>query len=47
MLQIPDAPWIKETEQKGYCEGGWWNTPPEDDYSIEWEHPDKECDDDE
>ena len=24
-------PWIRETEQTGYCSSGWWNNPPEDD----------------
>ena len=27
MMQIPDAPWIREAEQTGYCSSGWWNTP--------------------
>jgi hypothetical protein len=27
MLDIPDAPWIRETEATGYCSSGWWNTP--------------------
>lgn len=31
MLNIPDAPWIKETEETGYCKDGWWNNP-EDEY---------------
>lgn len=31
MMSIPDAPWIRETEETGYCRSGWWNTPPEDD----------------
>lgn len=28
MEQIPDAPWIRETEATGYCSSGWWNNPP-------------------
>lgn len=31
-MDIPDAPWIRETEATGYCRSGWWNTPPEEDY---------------
>lgn len=30
-MNIPDAPWIRETERTGYCRSGWWNNPPEDD----------------
>lgn len=30
-MDIPDAPWIRETERTGYCRSGWWNNPPEDD----------------
>ena len=30
-MNIPDAPWIRETEQTGYCRSGWWNNPPEED----------------
>ena len=32
MANIPDAPWIQETERTGYCSaanGAWWNNPPE------------------
>lgn len=31
MVNIPDAPWIREIEATGYCSaenGAWWNTPP-------------------
>lgn len=31
MENIPDAPWIRETERTGYCSarnGAWWNNPP-------------------
>jgi hypothetical protein len=31
MFDIPDAPWIRETERTGYCSSGWWNNPPEED----------------
>ena len=31
MIQLPDAPWIRETEMTGYCRSGWWNMPPEED----------------
>lgn len=31
MIQIPDAPWIRETEATGHYWGGWWNEPPEED----------------
>ena len=34
-MNIPDAPWIRETERTGYCSaqnGAWWNNPPDDDY---------------
>lgn len=31
MMNIPDAPWIRETEATGYCSYGWWNTPPKPD----------------
>lgn len=30
-MDIPDAPWIRETERTGYCSSGWWNNPPKDD----------------
>ena len=33
MANIPDAPWIRETEATGYCSaenGAWWNNPPSD-----------------
>ena len=33
MMNIPDAPWIRETEATGYCSaqnGAWWNNPPEE-----------------
>ena len=37
-MDIPDAPWIRETEQTGYCRSGWWNNPPpEDDEDEEGE----------
>ena len=29
MVQIPDAPWIRETELTGHYRFGYWNTPPE------------------
>lgn len=35
MEQIPDAPWIRETEATGYCRSGWWNNPPEEEESEE------------
>lgn len=28
MTNIPDAPWIRETEATGYCSWGYWNQPP-------------------
>lgn len=31
MIQLPDAPWIRETELTGYCRSGWWNMPPQED----------------
>lgn len=31
MVQIPDAPWIRETERTGHYRFGYWNTPPEED----------------
>ena len=34
MMNIPDAPWIRETEATGHCSaenGAWWNNPPCDD----------------
>ena len=34
MADIPDAPWIRETEATGYCSaqnGAWWNNLPEED----------------
>ena len=34
-MNIPDAPWIRETEATGYCSYGWWNTPPRDDEDEE------------
>ena len=36
MLDIPDAPWIRETEATGYCRSGWWNTPPEPEDEETW-----------
>ena len=33
MINIPDAPWIRETERTGRCSaqnGAWWNTPSEE-----------------
>lgn len=33
MMNIPDAPWIRETEATGHCSaenGAWWNNPPEE-----------------
>jgi len=39
--EIPDAPWIRETERTGYCESGWWNNPPDD---IEDEEDESEDD---
>lgn len=38
MANIPDAPWIRETEATGYCSaenGAWWNNPPEDEEEDE------------
>ena len=42
MVNIPDAPWIKETEATGYCSYGWWNQPskPDDEYEEEYEPED-------
>ena len=37
-MNIPDAPWIRETEATGYCSaanGAWWNNPPDEDYEEE------------
>ena len=34
-MDIPDAPWIEETERTGYCKSGWWNTPPTDESEDE------------
>lgn len=34
-MNIPDAPWIQETERTGYCSSGWWNNPPEEDNENE------------
>lgn len=34
-MNIPDAPWIEETERTGYCSSGWWNNPPEGDNENE------------
>lgn len=41
MQQIPDAPWIRETERTGYCKSGWWNQPP-DPNDISKDEPDYE-----
>lgn len=30
MINIPDAPWIRETEATGYCSSGWWNEPEDE-----------------
>ena len=35
MREIPDAPWIRETERTGYCRSGWWNSPPDEDDEID------------
>lgn len=34
-MNIPDAPWIEETERTGYCRSGWWNNPPEEETDDE------------
>jgi len=34
-MNIPDAPWIRETECTGYCSSGWWNNPPEEEINSE------------
>lgn len=39
MMQLPDAPWIRETEATGYCSSGFWNNPPMEDK----EEYEKEC----
>lgn len=36
MIQLPDAPWIRETELTGYCRSGWWNMPPEPEDEETW-----------
>lgn len=38
-MDIPDAPWITETERTGHYRFGWWNNPPEDDFD-EYEQED-------
>lgn len=43
-MQIPDAPWIRETERTGYCSSGWWNTPPRYDEDEEFEEDEFEED---
>ena len=44
MDNIPDAPWIRETESTGYCSatnGAWWNNPQRDyDDDDFWEEGD-------
>ena len=30
MLDIPDAPWIREAERTGHYRYGYWNTAPGD-----------------
>ena len=40
MVQISDAPWIRETERTGHYRFGWWNTGPGPD-----EDPEDEDDD--
>ena len=40
-MNIPDAPWIRETEATGYCRSGWWNTPPDEDYDEGDEYDDE------
>lgn len=40
MANIPDPPWIRETEATGHCSatnGAWWNNPPTYDDIDEWE----------
>ena len=35
-MDIPDAPWIRETERTGHYRYGWWNQPvPDYDYYEE------------
>ena len=29
-MDIPDAPWIRETEATGHCSSGYWNQPPKE-----------------
>jgi hypothetical protein len=41
-MDIPDAPWIRETERTGYCSSGWWNNPPEGDLYEDDEEGDDE-----
>ena len=43
MTNIPDAPWIRETEATGHCSatnGAWWNNPPEYDEEDDFEEED-------
>lgn len=35
MMNIPDAPWIRECEATGYSTYGYWNHPPRDDEDEE------------
>ena len=46
MREIPDAPWIRETERTGYCRSGWWNSPPDEDDEEPEEDEEEEEDED-
>ena len=35
-MNIPDAPWIRETERTGHYRYGFWNTPAGVDYDDEF-----------
>ena len=43
MLDIPDAPWISETERTGHYRFGYWNTGPG---QYEDEEPDEDEEED-
>lgn len=36
-MNIPDAPWIRETERTGHYRYGFWNTPPAVDYDDNYD----------
>lgn len=47
MMNLPDAPWVREVESTGYYCGGWWNNPPapgDPEYEDEEEEGEEEVD---